>query len=167
MDKNKILSPLVCGFGAAVFAAVPGIKSVSCCLIIPGAGILAVYLYQRTAGFTEKIPIERAFFIGLMTGIFSAVFATGIDLIITMITKSNEFIEALPYTESMMRDFNLGPLIEDTMNLLKQIETDIRTTGFSLMYAFLMLFSNGIINTIFGILGGLLGMVIMNKRISS
>jgi hypothetical protein len=41
--------------------------------------------------------------------------------------------------------------------------TDIKQTGFSALYAVMITISNFFIHSIFGMLGGLLGMAVLNK----
>ena len=77
---------------------------------------------------------------------------------------TNDFVQTLPQTESVLQDWNLGGLWTETSSLLHKMSSDIQTTGFSLMYTMAILFSNLIIDSIFGMIGGLIGMSIQNKR---
>jgi hypothetical protein len=62
-----------------------------------------------------------------------------------------------------MNNFNLGPLMDESIKLIKQMATDIKQTGFSALYAVMITVSNFFILSIFGMLGGLLGMAVLNK----
>ena len=64
----------------------------------------------------------------------------------------------------MLRQWNLGPLVDESIKMIKQMAIEIENTGFSLLYAMMIFFSNFISNSIFGILGGAIGMVVINKR---
>ena len=164
MDKNKFSPALVAGFGAAVLTTVPGIKDFGCCLIVPLAAVLSLYLDHRINKTELPISGKKAVLFGLLTGLFAATFATFFDVLITYITHSNEFVNSLPQTENMIQSSPLGPLLQQSLALLKQMAAQIKSDGFSILYTIAMLISNMFIDSIFGILGGLLGMTFLNKR---
>jgi len=164
MLSNKYLSALVCGFGAAVLTTIPGIKSIGCCLIVPFAAGFSIFLYRKTSKIKEKIYSSDAFLFGFLTGLIAAFFATFFDVLMTYITHTNEFVDTLPQTEMLLKKLNLGAVINDSLNMMRKIAKDIKTNGFSLFYTVGMLFSYGIIYSIFGILGGFLGMTLLNKK---
>ncbi len=162
MKKN--FPSLVSGFGASVLTIVPLLKGLSCCLLIPGAAILALYLDRKVNRNPDKIKIQKAIYFGFLTGLFATFFITSFDLLITFITKSNDLIESLPQTEVLLRQWNFGPMMDDSINLIKQMAVDIELTGFSTLYAVMIFSSYLISNTIFGMLGGILGMAILNRK---
>ncbi|MCL5031259.1 MAG: hypothetical protein M1480_19830 [Bacteroidetes bacterium] len=164
MNQKKLLPPLVCGFGAAVLTTVPGIKNIACCLIVPLAAVLSLYLDHKINRTDLPINAKSAIWFGIITGLFATLFSTFFDLLMTYIVHSNDFVQALPQTEMIIRHYKLNAILDQTMTLLKQMSYDITTYGFSTFYAFGILFSNLVINTIFGLLGGLLGMTFINKR---
>lgn len=164
MFLKKYTSPLVCGFGASVLSIIPELKMLACCLVIPVAALLSLFLDQKINRLNEKIDSRKAITFGLLTGLFAALFATSFDILLTMITRTNDFVQTLPQTESLIREYNLGPIVDDTIKLLKEMISDIKNNGFSGLYAFAMLFSNLVINTLFGLIGGLIGMNYLNKR---
>ncbi len=164
MNQNKILPPLVCGFGAAVLTTVPGIKNIGCCLIVPLAAVLSIYLDHKINKTDLPINAKSAIWFGIITGLFATLFSTFFDLLMTYIFHSNDFVQALPQTEMVIRHYKLNALLDQTMTILRQMSNDITNYGFSTFYAFGMLFSNLLVNTIFGLLGGLLGMTFINKR---
>ncbi|MFN3872427.1 MAG: DUF4199 domain-containing protein [Ignavibacterium sp.] len=161
---KKYLPTFIAGFAAAVLSIVPGIKSFSCCLIVPGATILALILDQKVNKNSERIAIGKAVMFGLLTGLFATLFITALDVLITFISKTNDFIEALPQSESLIRELNFGPMAEESLKLMKQMAKQIQRTGFSPLYIFILFTSNIITNTIFGVIGGLVGMGLLNKR---
>ncbi len=164
MSQNKYLPPLVCGFGAAVLTIVPGIKSFSCCMIVPLAGVLSIYLDHKINKTSLPVGIKSAIWFGFITGIFATLFATSLDVLLTYLAHTNDFVQALPQTEAVVRHYKLNAMLDQTMSMLKQMSNDITINGFSAFYTAGILFSNFIINTIFGILGGILGMTFINKR---
>jgi len=164
MNSNKYLPVLVCGFGAAVLTTVPYVKSFSCCLILPAASLGALYLNLRVKNISLPVETKSAIFYGLMTGIIVALFSSFFEILITYITHTNDFVSTLPQTESVMRSMELGNLLDQTMGLLNSMSKEIVTDGFSLLYTIAITFSNIIIDSIFGIIGGVIGMVVINKR---
>lgn len=87
---KRILPALVCGFGAGVLNTVPFVKNFSCCLIIPVAAIAALILDQRANGVKEQINSGKAVQLGLLTGMFSAIFGTIFEVLIVLVTKNSE-----------------------------------------------------------------------------
>jgi hypothetical protein len=164
MDFKKYMPSVVAGFGAAVISTIPGIKSLSCCLIVPIASVISLYLYNKSMGDNSPIHLNKALSYGLITGLVAALFITLFDLLITYLTKSNDLVAGLPQTEELMTNFNLGPLMDESIKLMKQMVLDIKQTGFSALYAVMITISNFFILSIFGMLGGLLGMAVINKR---
>ena len=150
--KSKFISPLVCGFGASVLTIVPGLKEISCCLIIPFAAGLSLYLYQKAVIF------------GLMTGIFSAVFATLFEITFTAIFQTNDFVKSLPQVEIAFRSFAPQNLLDEVFKIYKKMTDDIQTKGFSLSYSIYFFMATSITSSIFGLIGGLLGMAFINRR---
>lgn len=164
MISNKYLPALVCGFGAAVLSTIPGLKTIGCCVVVPAAAWLSLFLDQRINKAVPPITTKHAIILGIATGFAAALFSTFFDVLITLVTHTNDFVQTLPQTEIAMRSFNLGKLLDDTLLLLHEMSKDIAKSGFSVLYTTAILFSNIIVDIIFGLIGGLLGMVIQNKR---
>lgn len=167
MNFKKYLPTLVFGFAAAVLATVPGIKNFSCCLLVPGAAVFAILLDKRITHSTEKVSIGKGIGLGFLTGIVATIFITLFEMLLTYFTKTNDFIQSLPQSELLMREWNLGPLIDDSLKLMKNLAKEIEKTGFSFLYLVLILFSNFIINSLFGMIGGLLGMNLANRNVTN
>lgn len=164
MSSSKYLPTLVCGFAAAVLLIVPGIKSIGFCLVVPVASVISLFLNKKINKQNSQISTRDAFFFGIFTGLFSALFLTGFDVLMTSISRTNDLVETLPFTRSMLNDMNLGPMMDNAIVMMEQMVNDIQTKGFSVLYSFMMLMSNMIINTIFGMIGGLAGMSYLNKK---
>ncbi len=164
MTSNKYLPVLVSGFGAGVLSVVPIIKTLNCCLIIPAAAILALLLYQRTILNGAPLSFSNSLSVGLLTGIVAAFFASGFEILITFVTHTNDLVTGLPQSEEFMRQFNLGDLLDQSIVVMREMVEDIKRNGFSALYTIIIISSNLFIFSIFGMLGGLLGMVILNKR---
>ncbi len=164
MNSNKYLPLLVCGFGAAVLTTVPYIKAFSYILIIPAASFAVLYLNLKVKNISLPITIKYAIVYGLFTGFVVAVFSSAFEILITFITHSNDFVATLPETEAAMRSLNLGSLLDHTMDMLNNMSNEIVTYGFSLLYTLAVTSSNIIIDSIFGIIGGIIGRLIVNKK---
>lgn len=164
--KNKFISPLVCGFGASVLTIVPGLKEIGCCLIIPTAAGLSLYLYQKSNKSTEIISGKQAVIFGLLTGIFYALFTTFLELLFTAIFQTNDFVKSLPQVEIAFRSLSIVPqnLLDDVFKIYKKMAKDIQTKGFSLSYAIYFFMATTITSLIFGLMGGLLGRAFINRR---
>ena len=163
MDYNKYLPSIVTGFGAAVLSTIPGIKNLNCCLIIPAAAFLSIYLYSKSTGNDSPIKLNKALSYGLITGLVAAMFSSLFDILITYITHSNDLVVGLEQTEEMMQELKLGNLIDASLEIMRSMVTEIKSTGFSALYIVMITVSNFFIFSIFGMLGGLLGMAVFNK----
>lgn len=165
MSLKKYLPTLVAGFAAAVLATVPGIKNFSCCLLVPGAAVFAVLLDKKITNSSEKVSIGKGLGFGFLTGVVATIFITLFEMLLTYFARTNDFIQSLPQSEIVMRQWNLGPLLDDSLKLLKGIANEIEKTGFSFLYLILIFFSNFLINSLFGMIGGLLGMNLANRKL--
>ena len=162
--NKKYLSALVSGFGASVLTTIPGVDSFACCLLIPIASGVAITLYKKSHPELLKIETRTGIFIGFLTSIFAASFASLFEIIITYLTNSSDLVVSMPQIEQAVRDMNFGPSVEESLEILRQIVVDIQTTGFSFLYAILITLTNLITYSIFGLLGGLVATAIINKR---
>lgn len=161
---NKYSPALLLGFAAGAINFIPGMRTFGCCIIVPSATIFALYIHQKINGFETKIDVKNAIFFGLITGIFSAVFSTFFDTISTYLTNTNQFVENIHQIELAIAQFNLSEFSKEIVEILTLIENEIKTTGFSLIYTFINFINNLFMDIIFGIIGGLIGMSLINKK---
>lgn len=161
---KNILPSLVCGFAAAVLTTIPGLKEFGCCFVIPLAGGFSLYLDLKLNNSFFPIQIKKAMWFGFLTGIFAAIFSTSFDVLITAITRTNDFVETLPQSRQIILDMNLGDLAEESLKLMKGVADEIKRSGFSLFYSVIILFSNLIVDTIFAILGAFIAKIFLNKK---
>jgi hypothetical protein len=162
--NNHYLSAFICGFGAAVLTTIPGLDSIACCLLVPIASIIAVRLYKKSVPDLTKLNTGKGVVIGLLTGLFAALFASTFELLITYVSRTNDLVTGLPQAEQLISDLNLGDAAKESVELLRKMASDIRSEGFSLLYALLITVSNLLSYTIFGMLGGVIGTALINKR---
>ncbi len=164
MNYNKYLPSIVAGFGAAVLSTIPGIKNLNFFLIIPAAAFLSLYLVNKSTGDSSPIKLNKALSYGLITALIAAFFSSLFDILITFITRSNDLVVGLEHTEEMIRELELGKLMDASLEIMRAMVKEIEGTGFSALYAVMVTISNFFIFSIFGMLGGLLGMVVLNRR---
>jgi hypothetical protein len=155
---------LVCGFAAGVLNIVPVVKNFSCCLIIPTAAIFSLVLYQRANKDFSLLKASTSTLFGLLTGIFAALFGTTFEIIIILISKTSDLTSSLPEIEKLVRNLPANPIWDEVMNLMYKVSDEITRNGFSLIYTISILFSSLIVNSIFGMVGGIIGMQILNNR---
>ncbi|MCB9259352.1 MAG: DUF4199 family protein [Ignavibacteriales bacterium] len=162
---KKYLPALVAGFGAGVLHVVPLTKSLTCCLVVPIAAFIAIMLDQRANNLTGEYELKKGAMLGLLTGIFAALFGSFFDLFITFVTKNNDIITAFNELNSVLDSFPVPNHIkEEVINLMQSVVESIKETGFSALYALSVIFNNFIVNSIFGVIGGIVGTKILNAR---
>lgn len=162
---KKYLAAFVVGFGAGVLHVVPVAKSLTCCLIIPLASFIAILLDQRANKITGVFPTRRGVILGVLTGLYAAIFGTAFDSLITIITKTNDIVVSLPELLNMINQFPVNETIkEEVSSLFNTIAEQIKTTGFSALYTISIFVNNLIVDVLFGLIGGLIGVKIINSR---
>jgi len=162
--NKKYLPALVSGFGAAVLTTIPGVDSIACCLLVPVASGVSIALYKKSHPDVLKIETGTGLLLGFLTAIFAALFASSFEIIITYLTKSSDLAVSMPQIEQVVKDMNFGPEAEKSLDVLKEMIADIKTNGFSFLYAALITLTNLITYSIFGLIGGLVATAIINKR---
>ena len=163
--NKKYISPLVVGLGAGVLTIVPVIKSLGCCLLIPVAAYVALMLDQKANNDYSKLEIKKGVIFGLITGVTAAIFGTTFDFIITLITHTNDLVIAFPQLLETLDNFPIDEATrEEVISLLSDIVESIKTNGFSPLYTITYLFNNLFTNSIFGMLGGIIGVQILNSQ---
>jgi hypothetical protein len=132
---------------------------------MPMAAYLSIVLDRKSSGETGKMDMKRGAILGLLTGIYAAVFGTSLDILITFITKNNEIIAAYPQLQKLINDFPISDTLKkEVLTMLSNLLNEIKTTGFSMIYTLSILLSNFIIDPIFGTIGGLIGVQIINSK---
>ena len=164
---KKYISSFVGGFGAGVLQIVPVAKNFACCLIVPIASYIAIQLERRASKDNNKIPLKKGIMIGLITGLYAALFGSLFELLITFITHNNDFIFAMSGLQKVIKDFPLDEKIKaEIFSMISKVASDIQRQGFSVLYSFSIIVNNFIINPLFGLIGGLISVQIINSKIS-
>ncbi len=162
---KKYLPALVAGFGAGVLYVVPFTKPLTCCLIVPLAAVVSIVLEKKSQNLIGEFNLKRGIILGLFTGIFAAIFGSFFDILITFITKNNDIIATYAETANLIDSLPApAEAKEEVLNLIKNIVDSIKETGFSGLYAISTIFNNLIVNSIFGMIGGLVGTKVLNSQ---
>lgn len=154
----------MCGFAAGVLNIVPLVRSLSCCLIVPVAAFFALVLHQKANRSETDIKASLAVLLGLSTGIFAAFFGTLFDMLIVFLTREISIAGSLPELDNMLRSVYPDQLAREVMDIMYRVVDEINKYGFSMLYTVSVFMSSLIVNSIFGIVGGLIGMQIINRR---
>ena len=163
--SRKYISPLVVGLAAGVLTIVPVIKSLGCCLIIPVAAFIALLLEQKANHDYSNLEIKKGLIFGVITGLAAALFGTAFDFIITLITHTNDLVLTFPQLAETVNSFPIDePTKEEVLSLLGNVVESIKANGFSPLYTISFLFNNIFTDSIFGMLGGIIGVQILNSR---
>ena len=134
-------------------------------MIMPLAAFLALILDQRANNSFGNISTKKAFVIGLITGLFAAIFGTVFELFITFVTRRNDIIGTFPELQRMIQNFPVtNDIRNEVISLFEKVRSDILSYGFSWFYTLSVLLNNFIVNTVFGMVGGLIGSKIINSR---
>ncbi len=165
--NTKYYPSLISGFGAAVILTIPGTKNFACCLLIPIASALSIYLFRKSTNSNDRLSTSIGLLLGFLTGLFAALFSSGFDVLLTYLTKSNELVQNFPEVEAIINKMNLGKSAEQAINLIKGMTNDIQQNGFSFLFAIMILVSNLISYTIFGLVGGGVATAIINNRVKN
>jgi hypothetical protein len=153
MDSGRLQPAFYGGLLIGVLSALPIVSAGNCCccLWVVAGGMLAVYLRQQNSPYA--VTSAEGALVGLLAGVIGAVVAMFISIPI----------------DSMMGPFQ-RQLIERLINSRPDIPPDMRDTierasaggrgAVALAFRFLYMLITG---TIFGMLGGLLGVAVFKK----
>lgn len=161
--NNKFLPSLVTGFAAGVLLSVPGVKGLFLYITLPVAVYFALFLNIKLNDGLIPVKIRTAVLFGILTGLWAAFFSTVFDTLLTYIMHNNDFTDAFPEIKKQFKEFNLGDVTKEFLGMFGRMDNDIRNNGFSPVYTFLMLTGNIIIYVIFGIIGGFISRIFLNK----
>jgi len=162
---KKYLPAIVAGFGAGVLHVVPIAKSLTCCLVVPLAAIAAIMLDQKANKSDDEISIKHGAMLGLMTGIIAALFGSFFDVFITFVTKSNDILSAFNELSQVIDSFPVpSDVKEEALQLMRSVANSISENGFSGLYTFSIIINNIIVDSIFGLIGGIVGTKILNAK---
>ena len=151
---DKIRPALFGGITIAIISTVPVINFINCfcCAGVILGGFLSVYFYNKSRVELEEIPLTHSdgILLGLMAGGFGAVIGTVFSSFIG--TNLQQQIQKM-----MEMSDQLPPEFMEALDMLGEHQE-----GFALIALGLMM--SLIIDCIFGMLGGILGVTLLNKK---
>ena len=150
MDGHKLLRPAF--WGGVLIAVLTGIPMLNwvncmCCAGVLSGGMVAVYLYRRQVGEDAQILAREGAVLGLLAGIIGSVLGGVVSL----------FFHAVAFD-------SISTLIEDFADPVLQDQFSEWMALLSSPIAYLgLVFLSLVVNILFGLLGGLLGVSFWGK----
>lgn len=166
MEQTKTadkISPVVHGtMTMTLIAVIPVINLINifCCAGIIAGGYVGVYSYWRQLQNTgQKLEIRDGGMIGILCGILSAVFVTGVGLLISLFSDTNPMID-------IMNSFDeFGFAVPPEMLLyIERFSNEFNEHGFSPTITIFTFITNIILYPLFGSIGAILGVSILNRK---
>lgn len=162
---KKYLAPILCGFCVGVIQNVPIVGNFTCCLILPLAAFYSLQLDQKANKNYDYIKFSKGLLFGFLTGAVAALMGSFLDVILTFVFKSNSFSLMANDFIKMLDDFPFDAQVKKQMSdIILQAKNDITRYGFSAFYTFSWTIDQLFINSVFGSIGGLIGVKIINSR---
>lgn len=163
METPNKITPIIYGTTVMTLIAVIPILSlinVFCCAGIILGGFAGVYSYWKQLSNTGIIlNTKDGGMIGILCGILSAVFVTGISLLISLFSETNPMQEIMNTFEEM------GFQVPSEMLIyLDKFSAEFNEYGFSPSITIFSFVSNLIIYPLFGSIGAILGVSYLNKK---
>lgn len=161
-SPNKMTSIIYGTLVMTMSAIVPVLNFINliCCAGIIAGGFVGVYNYWRqlqNAGL--QLTSKDGGMIGILCGILSAVFVTGFTLIISLFSDTNPMLEFIKTFDE------LGIQTPPEMNhYIERFSNEFNEYGFSPTISIISFISNLIIYPLFGTIGAILGVSLLNKK---
>ena len=148
---DKLRPALIGGALIGIISAIPIISLINCfcCTGVVIGGIVAVHLYNKNLGGLELTSSEGVV-IGLMAGASGALISTILTSMITGGVK-NQINKILEYSNE------IPPELQDALIRIQEM-------GGNLFFVIVGLVFSLIIFSIFGIIGGLIGVSLFRKK---
>ena len=148
---DKLRPALIGGALIGIISAIPIISLINCfcCAGVVIGGIVAVHLYNRNLGGLELTSSDGVV-IGLMAGASGALISTILTSMITGGVK-NQINKILEYSNE------IPPELQDALIRIQEM-------GGNLFFVIVGLVFSLIIFSIFGIIGGLIGVSLFRKK---
>lgn len=121
-------------------------------------GLAGVFIYNRQLTGTQlKLTSKDGVMIGILCGILSGILVAAFNFIFMLLSKHNPIDETL----TLLDKFSLPPEIIQQMNKFSE---EFNNYGFSPTISIVSLLSNLVIYPLFGMIGAVLGVTIINKK---
>jgi hypothetical protein len=155
MDSGRLQPALLGGVFIGVMSALPIVSAGNCCccLWVLGGGALAVYLRKQNS--TIPVTAAEGALVGLLAGVIGGVIGAVLNIPVQMLMGP---IQA----EWMGRIASAGN--NDMPPEVREMIDRMAAGGALGAAGILMSLANIVVSTIFGMLGGLLGVAIFNRN---
>jgi hypothetical protein len=150
MDSDRLQPALFGGLFIGILSALPFVNAANCCCCLwaIAGGVLATYLRQQNSRY--QVTFAEGALIGLMAGAIGGVIYVVLSIPLQAITgpMQQQFFERM-----MSSQGDMPPELRDAFEQMGSVNAMMGV----------MLFVNAIFYTIFGLLGGLLGVALFKK----
>ncbi len=152
MDASRLQPALYGGLVIGVLSALPIVSAGNCCccLWVVAGGVLATYLRQQNSPY--DIPASEGALVGLLAGAIGGVVAGLLSIPLQAMTAG---VQQDILNRVLASNPDVPPEFRDAMERM--------STGAGLRAGFLLI--SVVVNTIFGMLGGLLGVALFKKNV--
>jgi hypothetical protein len=152
MDSARLQPALLGGVFIGVMSALPFINlgNCCCCLWVLGGGALAVYLRQQNTPYA--LPASEGALLGLIAGFVGGIIGAVLSIPINMLMGP---MQAEWIGRMMEANQDMPAEVRDMLNRMAA-----GTTAFAMAAAVM----NVVVYSVFGLLGGLLGVAIFKKN---
>ena len=154
---GKLIPALIGGSIMGVLSSVPIISAGNClcCMWIILGGAVGAYFYWRELPPNTEFSAGEGAIVGLLSGVFGALFWTLIAYFF-MVTTGSDWVQQI--MEGIIETGEeVPPEFEDWMENFGEGE-------YASLFVFIFLFFRFILTSIFGTLGGIIGAAILKKR---
>ncbi|MDZ4712253.1 MAG: hypothetical protein SGI89_07985 [bacterium] len=163
MNPPNKITPVIAGTAVMTLLAIIPVLSlinIFCCAGIIAGGFVGVYTYWKQLQASGKILTSKdGGMIGILCGILSAVFVTGFGVLISLYSDSNPILEIMKGFDEM--GFQVPPEIT---KYIDKFSNEFTEHGFSPTITIFSFISNLILYPLFGSIGAILGVSILNKK---
>jgi hypothetical protein len=151
MDSNqdKLMASVWGGIVIGLISGIPVLNLINCacCAGVIAGGVFAIYMYRRSVGDQIEIGYGDGALLGLLAGLIGAIIST---LLSTVFNQAS--FEMMRYFMDYVDD-------PEAREMLRELSAREMTTGLMLVGLFFSILVNGI----FGLVGGLLGVAFFGK----
>jgi hypothetical protein len=153
MDKTRLQPALYGGLVIGVLSALPIVSAGNCCccLWVIAGGALATYLYQQNSPY--QVTASDGALLGLLAGLIGGVVAAILQIPLHAMTAGFQ-------QQILDRILSSNPDIPPEARDALQRFGGAGAAGLSILFSLI----NIVICTVFGLLGGLLGVAIFKKK---
>jgi hypothetical protein len=151
MDSNRLQPALYGGLFIGVLSALPIVSAGNCCccLWVILGGVLAVYLRQQNSPY--QVPASEAALVGLLAGLIGGIVAAILSIPLAAITAT---------FQARMIDW----MIANNPEMPAEVRNALERAALGSAMRAASAVVNVVVYTVFGMLGGLLGVAIFKKN---